>query len=135
MPCPLDGATKTQANIYYADNLPECTIRFHPTIAQSLTNLLNNAADASSEIDVNLSWDTAAVQLSIRDYGKGITPEQQEVLGQPFNSDKPDGMGLGLFLTQASVNRYGGEVSICPADGQGTLTQIVLPLEVTLAEQ
>ena len=126
---------KTQANIYYADNLPECTIRFHPTIAQSLTNLLNNAADASSEVDINLSWNTEAVHLSIRDYGKGITPEQQEVLGQPFNSDKPDGMGLGLFLTQASVNRYGGEVSISPADGQGTLTQVVLPLEVTLVEQ
>lgn len=126
---------KTQANIYYADSLPECTIRFHPTIAQSLTNLLNNAADASSEVDVNLSWNTEAIQLSIRDYGKGITPEQQEILGRPFNSDKPDGMGLGLFLTQASVNRYGGEVSICPADGQGTLTQVVLPLEVTLVEQ
>jgi two-component system sensor histidine kinase RegB len=126
---------KTQANIYYADNLPECTIRFHPTIAQSLTNLLNNAADASSEVDVNLSWNTKAVQLSIRDYGKGITSEQLETLGQPFNSDKPDGMGLGLFLTQASVNRYGGEVSISPADDQGTLTQVVLPLEVTLVEQ
>ena len=126
---------KTQANIHYADNLPDCTTSFHPTIAQSLTNLLNNASEASTEVDVSLSWDTEAVHLNIRDYGKGITPEQQEVLGQPFNSDKPDGMGLGLFLTQASVNRYGGEVSICPADGQGTLTQVMLPLEVTLVEQ
>lgn len=126
---------KAQANIHYADNLPNCTTSFHPTIAQSLTNLLNNASEASTEVDVSLSWDTEAVHLNIRDYGKGITPEQQEVLGQPFNSDKPDGMGLGLFLTQASVNRYGGEVSICPADGQGTLTQVMLPLEVTLVEQ
>jgi two-component system sensor histidine kinase RegB len=126
---------KTHANIYYADNLPECTIRFHPTIAQSLTNLLNNAADASLEVDVDLSWNTQEVHLNIRDYGKGISPEQQETLGKPFNSDKPDGMGLGLFLTQASVNRYGGEVTISPAVGQGTLTQVVLPLDVTLVEQ
>ena len=126
---------KTQANIYYADNLPEGTIRFHPTIAQSLTNLLNNAADASTEVEVNLSWDTEAVHLSIRDYGKGITPEQQETLGQPFSSDKPNGMGLGLFLTQASVNRYGGKVTISSANGQGTLTQVMLPLDVTLVQQ
>jgi len=126
---------KTQANIHYTENLPKCTTSFHPTIAQSLTNLLNNASEASTEVDVNLSWDTEIVHLSIRDYGKGITREQLETLGQPFNSDKPDGMGLGLFLTQASVNRYGGTVSISPADGQGTLTQVVLPLEVTLVEQ
>jgi len=127
---------KTQANIHYTENLPECTTRFHPTIAQSLTNLLNNAVDASPEqVDVNLSWDTEAIKLSIRDYGKGITPEQQETLGQPFNSKKPDGMGLGLFLTQASINRYGGEVSIRSADDQGTVTQVLLPLEVTLVEQ
>lgn len=122
---------KTQANIHYAENLPECTTSFHPTIAQSLTNLLNNAADASAQVDVSLSWNTQEVHLSIRDYGKGITPEQQETLGQPFNSDKPEGMGLGLFLTQASVNRYGGKVTISPAEGQGTLTHVVLPLEVT----
>ena len=125
---------KTQTNIHYAENLPECTTNFHPAIAQSLTNLLNNAADASTKVDVNLSWDTKAVHLNIRDFGKGISPEQQEALGQPFNSDKPDGMGLGLFLTQASVNRYGGKVTISPAKGQGTLTQVVLPLEVTLVE-
>lgn len=126
---------KTQANIHYAENLPKCTISFHPTIAQSLTNLLNNAADASLDVDVDLFWDKETVKLSIRDYGKGITSEQQEALGQPFNSNKPDGMGLGLFLTQASVNRYGGEVTISPAESQGTLTQVVLPLGTISVEQ
>lgn len=120
---------KTQANIHYADNLPECKTSFHPTVAQSLTSLLNNAADASPEqVDVALSWDTKTVELSIRDYGEGITQKQQETLGKPFHSEKPDGMGLGLFLTQASINRYGGEVTISPAEGRGTLTRVVLPL-------
>lgn len=120
---------KTQANIHYADHLPECKTNFHPTVAQSLTNLLNNAADASPEqVDVALSWDTKIVELNIRDYGEGITQKQQETLGKPFNSEKPDGMGLGLFLTQASINRYGGEVTISPAEGRGTLTRVVLPL-------
>jgi two-component system sensor histidine kinase RegB len=122
---------KTQARITYETGLPASHVRFHPTIAQSLTNLLNNAADASPEqVDVSLSWDNKTVILTIRDYGPGITPEQQEALGRPFHSDKPEGMGLGLFLTQASVNRYGGSVSIQPADGQGTITQVKLPLDL-----
>jgi two-component system sensor histidine kinase RegB len=127
---------KIQANIQFEGNLPDCNVNFHPTIAQSLTNLLNNAADASPEqVDVNLSWDTDTITLNIRDYGKGISPEQQETLGQPFQSDKPEGLGLGLFLTQASVNRYGGNVSIQPADnGPGTMTKVTLPLELRLAK-
>ncbi|MEH6617819.1 MAG: ATP-binding protein [Porticoccus sp.] len=120
---------KTQANIHYADHLPECKTSFHPTVAQSLTNLLNNAADASPEqVDVALFWNTKTVELNIRDYGEGITQKQQETLGKPFHSEKPDGMGLGLFLTQASINRYGGKVTISPAEGRGTLTRVVLPL-------
>ena len=75
-----------------------------------------------------LSWNTKTVELSIRDYGEGITQKQQETLGKPFHSEKPDGMGLGLFLTQASINRYGGKVTISPAEGRGTLTRVVLPL-------
>lgn len=119
---------KTQVNIHYADHLPACTVRFHPTISQALTNLLNNAADASPKVEIYLSWDTETITLCIRDYGKGITPEQQEALWQPFSSGKPNGMGLGLFLTQASVNHYGGEVRIKPADGLGTMTQVLLPV-------
>ncbi len=120
---------KIQAVIAYADNLPEYETRFHPTIAQALMNLLNNAADASPrQVDVTLFWDANVVELNIRDYGKGITAKQQESLGKPFYSEKTDGMGLGLFLTQASINRYGGEVTIRPAAGKGTLTRVTLPL-------
>ncbi len=120
---------KIQADIKYADNLPEYETRFHPTIAQSLMNLLNNAADASPrQVDVTLFWNTTVVELNIRDYGKGITAKQQDSLGKPFYSEKTDGMGLGLFLTQASINRYGGEVTIRPAEGKGTLTRVILPL-------
>ncbi len=121
---------KTNININYLDDLPECTTCFHPTIAQALTNLLNNAADASpNQIDIQLKWSTTMVELNIRDYGAGITTTQLEVLGKPFNSNKPHGMGLGLFLTQASINRYGGEVTIQANNNQqGTLTRVLLPL-------
>jgi two-component system sensor histidine kinase RegB len=54
--------------------------------------------------------------------------EIQEQLGRSIISTKPDGMGVGLVLSQATINRLGGKVSMFPLDGSGTLTEIVLPL-------
>lgn len=52
-------------------------------------------------------------------------------LGQAFVTDKADGLGLGLFLSQATVSRFGGSVSLqnAPNSEPGTLTHIRLPLE------
>lgn len=120
---------RVQAHIRYADELSEQTARFHPTIAQSLTSLLNNAADVSPErVEVEAGWDDRVLELRIRDFGKGIEPSLRETLGKPFNSSKPDGMGLGLFLSRATLDRYGGNVSISPGDGGGTVTRVILPL-------
>ena len=37
-------------------------------------------------------------------------------------------MGLGLFLTHATVTRMGGEIDLLRREGGGTHTQIRLPL-------
>jgi len=37
-------------------------------------------------------------------------------------------LGIGLFLAHASINRYGGSVTIMPADNRGVLTSVSLPL-------
>lgn len=121
---------RVQADIHYASNLPDISTSFHPCLAQSLTSLLNNAADVSPErVEVRLFWNTTSVELCIKDYGPGIDPQLQKSLGKPFVSSKPDGMGLGMFLTQASLNRYGGQVTIAPGTDCGTTTRVLLPLE------
>ncbi|WP_438951521.1 sensor histidine kinase, partial [Porticoccus sp.] len=121
---------RVQANIRYPDNLPDIHTRLHPTIAQSLTSLLNNAADASpDQIDVEVSWDSQQVELCIKDYGDGVAPQLQSRLGSAFTSNKPEGMGLGLFLTQATLQRYGGTVTMKPGADSGNMTRVVLPLQ------
>lgn len=119
-----------QAKINFADSPPSSAV-FEPTIAQSILNLLNNAADASQNVDVNLSWNATRANIEIRDYGKGLDLGEVDRLGQAFVTDKADGLGLGLFLSQATLTRFGGSVSLQnTADSErGTLTQIVLPLE------
>ena len=105
---------------------------FDPTIAQSLLNILNNAADANPlNVEVTLRWSVREVQLSIRDHGLGLAPHNLESLGDPFVTDKADGLGLGLFLSRATLNRFGASIRVQNAAGGGLLTEIVLPLSNT----
>ena len=121
-----------KSHIQFTDS-PAVNAVFHPTIAQSILNLLNNAADASEQVDIEISWDTEIVTMRIRDFGAGLDAAKLETLGQPFVTDKADGLGLGLFLSQATLTRFGGSVSLQNAPEGGTVTQIRLPLLATAA--
>ncbi|EPC04354.1 histidine kinase [Litchfieldella anticariensis FP35 = DSM 16096] len=98
------------------------------TLDQALMNLLNNAADANPEnIVINLDWDTDQVIIDIRDHGPGVAMSIADQLGDTFVSTKSKGMGIGLFLTHATINRFGGGVSLYNHEEGGTLTEVKLP--------
>lgn len=109
--------------------LPEVKSNFHPTIALAITNLLNNAADANpKDIHIHLHWSEHELLFAIKDRGPGISDEIKKQMGQAFNSHKGRGRGLGLFLTHATLNRYGGEITLNNRQSGGTITQLQLPL-------
>lgn len=102
---------------------------FHPTIAQSIINLLNNSADANPEgIAIRIQWNTSEMIWQIEDNGPGVPLELSNQLGKAFVTTKGHGLGLGLFLTHATINRYGGQVRLYNRKPQGTLTELTLPL-------
>lgn len=114
---------------------PDLTVRWQPTIAQSMSNLLNNAADANPlGIDVSVSWDSALLRFTIHDKGAGVAPHVAQNLGKAFITDKGEGRGLGLFLTQAAIERYDGEVTLSAHPNGGTLTTLTLPLSDSVVE-
>ena len=99
------------------------------TLHQSLINLLNNAADVSSESLVFKSfWDEDRLEIDILDRGPGLHPNTIASLGQQKTSQKEYGMGLGLFLTHATIQRQGGNIALFDRVGGGTCTRIQLPL-------
>ncbi|MCB1646580.1 MAG: HAMP domain-containing histidine kinase [Pseudomonadales bacterium] len=119
------------ATIHLAPDLPAEPFSFPPTIAQSVMNLLNNAAEASPqrvEVRLQVNINTRTVSLDIKDYGGGLSDGEMSQLGEPFHSTKETGMGLGLFLSQASLSRYGGAVTLTNHSQGGLLTHIELPL-------
>lgn len=101
------------------------------TIAQAIQNLLDNAADESPErILFNADWNEKVLKIQIRDFGNGLSTETKKLLGTPFFTSKnEDGMGLGVYLTQTTLARYDGELSLNNHAEGGVLTSVKLPLE------
>ena len=99
-------------------------------LEQALLNLLNNAADVSPE-DVSLRYQIrqGRAGLEIRDRGPGLAAELLPVAGgRIVRSGAEHGMGIGLLLSNATVERHGGEVRISPREGGGTIVIVSLPI-------
>jgi len=99
-------------------------------INQVLINLLNNAVKFTpNHGHVLLSARRAgdgAVELSVRDDGPGIPPEEIDQALSAFSRGSlatkkaVDGAGLGLSIVKGIMELHGGTVSIKSKQGQGT---------------
>ncbi len=101
------------------------------TLMQAMLNLLDNAADESPEqVLFDANWDEKILKIQIRDFGAGLSPEAKSKLGTPFFTSKIDqGMGLGVYLTQVTLARYDGTLSLNNHPDGGVLTSVLLPLK------
>jgi len=100
-------------------------------LTQAITNILNNAADASEQaVEVSGRWDERELRLEICDRGDGVSAAAASHAGEPFFTTKPpgQGLGLGLFLAQSTIRRLGGSVELFNRREGGACTRIVLPL-------
>lgn len=98
------------------------------TLEQAILNLLDNAADASpSGIEVRYTWTAAHCLIEIDDNGPGIDAVLAEGLGKTFIRSDKGGLGIGLFLSNATIERFGGKVELLPRESGGTHTRITLP--------
>jgi len=104
-------------------------------VAQALRSLVTNAQDASpprQPVVVSAAIEDSALAVEVRDRGPGMPPEVLERVGEPFFTTKPPGrgMGLGLFLTRAVVERLGGSLVIDSTQPEGTRARVVVPAEL-----
>ena len=117
------------ARQHFAGTQPAPRVVAELTLAQAITNILNNAADASPDsVEIDARWNADELVLEIADRGAGLAPEVQASAGAPFLTTKSDGLGLGLFLAYTTLNRFGGAVRLMPRDGGGVLCRLRLPL-------
>ncbi|HTP34006.1 MAG TPA: PAS domain-containing protein [Candidatus Acidoferrales bacterium] len=117
-------------------------------IRQIVMNLVMNASEALEDRDGEirlatrrvtvgpdrLAWipqELAAgdyVQLEVADNGRGMTPETQARVYDPFFTTKPLGHGLGLAVVSGIVRSVGGAIHLASEPGKGTTFYVFLPV-------
>ena len=104
-------------------------------LAWALENLLTNAVSALDkkpgviEVAVERRGATEAVEVSVTDNGRGMTPAELKRAFEPGYTTKRRGWGLGLAMARRVVNEYhGGRIFVrSSVPGQGTTVVISFP--------
>lgn len=120
-------------------------------LRQVVACLLSNAVKFSDEggaIDVTITvdhtaYDNGAVQLTVADYGCGISAAEQVRVFEPFFQADGSatraygGTGIGLALVKQYVEAHGGRTSVVSDLGRGATFRVWLPLAkpVSAAEE
>ncbi|HUR16237.1 MAG TPA: HAMP domain-containing sensor histidine kinase [Candidatus Limnocylindrales bacterium] len=108
------------------------------SIRRVLTNLLTNALKYSppeSPVTVTVTQDVANIEVTVRDHGMGLLPDEKAILFQRYSRTAEartrglPGVGLGLFACKGLVEAHGGRIAL-ESDGrdQGTTARILLPI-------
>ena len=99
------------------------------SIKHALINIIENGIKAAKDkVTLELRVSGADLTITIADDGPGIPAEVMENLGEPFISVRNQGMGLGIYLANASISRLGGSIEMRNRVEGGAVTRITLPL-------
>ena len=99
-------------------------------------NLLSNAIKFSppqKQVAVSVREKAGAVEISVKDEGPGISPDDRGKLFQKYQrlTSRPTGgetsTGLGLYLIHAMVNKMKGEILCESEEGHGATFTVRLP--------
>jgi signal transduction histidine kinase len=74
-----------------------------------------------------------AVEVSVRDTGVGIAPEDQEAVFEEFRQvgtadKKVEGTGLGLALSRKFIELHGGRIGVRSQIGTGSTFTFTIPV-------
>lgn len=103
-------------------------------IEQVISNLLTNALryGAKSPIAVKVYSEDGQARVEVRDFGIGISEENQQRIFQQFERVSAKhavaGLGLGLFISEQIVTAHGGTITVDSRIGEGALFRVCLPL-------
>ncbi|MDQ6743515.1 MAG: GAF domain-containing protein [Candidatus Dormibacteraeota bacterium] len=107
-------------------------------VGRILDNLVNNAfsySPAPPRVSLTLATDAGSAVVRVEDGGRGIAPDHRDRIFQQFYRVEeqavgyPPGTGLGLFISRALAERYGGSLDLEWSEpGVGSRFALRLPL-------
>jgi len=107
-------------------------------VERILRNLLLNAVEHGEDKDtvVTVGMDSAAVAVSVRDFGVGLHPGQDELVfdrfwrADPARARTSGGTGLGLAIALEDARLHGGWLEAWGEPGRGSVFRLTLPRAV-----
>lgn len=100
-----------------------------------LGNLVRNARDAMAEggqLTVRASQSGGFIQVEVIDTGAGIAREDLGRIMEPLYSTKTRGLGLGLAISRAIIDKHRGQLALESQPGKGTTFTVRFPAAVVL---
>jgi signal transduction histidine kinase len=106
-------------------------------LTQAMTNIVGNAiqySPAKTKITVDVQTHLNRLQISVRDQGYGISPEQLPHIFEKFyrvshrQTPQVSGTGLGLALTREITELHGGHITVESEPGKGSTFTVYLPV-------
>lgn len=104
---------------------------------QVLENLIANArkySPSGTPIEIAVRTSAGEVEIGVRDHGIGIPSNELARVFDLFyrsneaRTSRPEGLGLGLYISREIVTRLGGSIAVESAVGSGSTFRIRLPL-------
>ena len=126
-------------NIDIQSDMPK-SIKSDPLrVRQVISNLLSNSikfTDSGKNIFVNIAFFEGILKISVKDEGKGISPNKLGHIFEAFHQEdssttrKYGGTGLGLAISHELVRLLGGELKVKSELGVGSEFYFEIPVEV-----
>ena len=124
-----DMHPEVQVTIATEGPLPAPSFVADRVLTQAIVNVLDNAAQAAnSRVDITGHWSAANLAVTVADDGDGIDASLGASLGREVVSTKEDGLGIGVLLARAILERLGGDLELEPGTERGTLARILIPI-------
>jgi two-component system sensor histidine kinase HydH len=99
-------------------------------LTQAFINLVINAVQAAPKggrVVVRTAPCADGVTITFTDDGAGIATELHDQIFEPYFTTKPDGSGLGLWITQQIAHAHGGTLRVQSAPNKGATFILTLP--------
>ncbi|MBL8850805.1 MAG: ATP-binding protein, partial [Planctomycetaceae bacterium] len=94
------------------------------------SNLIRNARDAmpnGGRLTIAAAAENDSIPVTVEDTGTGIPPEHLARVMEPLFTTKARGIGLGLAIARAIIEKHRGEISVMSQTGAGTTFIVRLP--------
>jgi two-component system sensor kinase FixL len=118
-----------QVNLDFPDSLPPILGDEHQ-LKIVFGNLIRNARDAMSDggnLTIKARQNGSHIEVSVSDTGMGIAPADLGRIMEPLFSTKSRGIGLGLPIVRAILEKHNGFLDVASELKQGTTMTVRLP--------